>query len=108
MTDVQQRTAAKKFASEWTDRGYEKGDSQPFWLALLRNVFGVENPEQYISFEDRVKLDNTSYIDGIISETSVLIEQKRLGKNLLAPIKQSDGSLLTPFQIVSFIIIKQD
>jgi len=98
MTDTQQRTAAKKFAKEWAGRGYEKGDSQPFWLTLLRNVFGVENPEQYISFEDRVKLDNTSYIDGVISETNVLIEQKGLGKDLLAPIRQSDGSLLTPFQ----------
>ena len=98
MTDVQQRAAARKFAREWEGRGYEKGESQPFWLALLRNVFGVENPEQYISFEDRVKIDNTSYIDGIISETNVLIEQKGLGKNLLAPIKQSDGSFLTPFQ----------
>ena len=98
MTDIQQRTAAKRFANEWEGRGYEKGDSQPFWLALLRNVYGIENPEQYISFEDRVKLDNTSYIDGIISETNVLIEQKGIGKDLLAPIKQSDGTLLTPFQ----------
>ena len=98
MTDIQQRAAAKKFAKEWENKGYEKGESQPFWLALLRNVYGVENPEQYISFEDRVKLDNTSYIDGFISETNILIEQKGLGKNLLASIKQSDGSKLTPFQ----------
>ena len=97
MTDQQQRTAAKKFAKEWEGRGYEKGHSQPFWLALLRDVYGVENPEHYISFEDRVMLDNTSYIDGYITETNVLIEQKSLGKNLLAPIPQSDGTRLTPF-----------
>ncbi|MBR4958873.1 MAG: class I SAM-dependent DNA methyltransferase, partial [Phascolarctobacterium sp.] len=40
----------------------------------------------------------TSFIDGYIETTKVLIEQKSLGKNLRAPIKQSDGSFLTPFQ----------
>ncbi|MBQ4209888.1 MAG: class I SAM-dependent DNA methyltransferase, partial [Prevotella sp.] len=33
-----------------------------------------------------------------IPSTRVLIEQKSLGKDLRAPIKQSDGSLLNPFQ----------
>ena len=51
MTDSQQKVAAKKFASDWKDKGYEKGMSQPFWLSLLRDVYGVEQPEQYISFE---------------------------------------------------------
>ncbi len=27
MTDTQQRAAAKAFAKNWKDRGYEKGDS---------------------------------------------------------------------------------
>ena len=31
MTDAQQRAAAKAFAKNWKDRGYEKGDSQIFW-----------------------------------------------------------------------------
>ena len=87
MTDAEQKTAAAKFAKEWANRGYEKGESQPFWLALLRNVYGVEQPEHYISFEDKVRLDNTSFIDGIISETHVLIEQKGLGKNLTCTYK---------------------
>ncbi len=52
MTDAEQRSAAKKFAADWKDKGYEKGESQPFWLALLRNVYGVELPEQFISFEE--------------------------------------------------------
>ena len=55
LTDAQQRNAAKKFAAEWEGRGYEKGESQPFWLSLLRNVFGVEHPEQFIHFEEQVK-----------------------------------------------------
>ena len=98
MTDLEQREAAKKFAADWKDKGYEKGECQPFWLSLLRNVYGIEQPEQFISFENQVHLDHTSFIDGSISTTKVLIEQKGLGKNLKKPIKQSDGSLLTPFQ----------
>ena len=43
-------------------------------------------------------LDHTSFIDGTIPSTKVLIEQKGLGKDLKKPIKQSDGTLLTPFQ----------
>ncbi|MBQ9128022.1 MAG: hypothetical protein IJY15_09730, partial [Thermoguttaceae bacterium] len=98
MNDAQKRAAAKKFANFWKDKGYEKGESQPFWLALLRDVFGVENPEAAISFEGRVKLAKTSFIDGFIDATKVLVEQKSRGKDLRKPIKQSDGSFLTPFQ----------
>lgn len=46
MTDAQQRAAARQFAQDWQGRGYEKGESQPFWLALLRDVYGVEQPEK--------------------------------------------------------------
>lgn len=98
MTDAEQRKAAQKFAADWRDKGYEKGESQPFWLALLRNVYGVEELEQFIIFEEQVHLDHTSFIDGSIPATHVLIEQKGFGKDLKKPIKQSDGSLLTPFQ----------
>ena len=98
MRDNEMRTAAKDFAAYWKDKGYEKGESQKFWLSLLRDVFGVEHPEKFISFEDQVHLDHTSFIDGSIPSTHVLIEQKGLGKDLRKAIKQSDGSLLTPFQ----------
>ena len=98
MTDAEQRAAAKQFVQDWSGKGYEKGESQPFWLALLRNVYGVEQPEKFITFEEQVHLDHTSFIDGFIPATHVLIEQKGLGKNLNKPIKQSDGTSLTPFQ----------
>ncbi len=98
MTDKEQKTAAKEFAEYWKDRGYEKGESQSFWLSLLRDVLGVEHPEQFITFEDKVMLDHTSFIDGYIPTSRVLIEQKSKGKDLRKPIKQSDGTLLTPFQ----------
>ena len=98
MAEVKQRTAAKKFVEDWTGKGYEKGESQKFWIQLLREVLDVENPEQFISFEDQVHLDHTSFIDGYISSTKVLIEQKSVDKDLNKAIKQSDGSLLNPFQ----------
>ena len=97
-TNKQQIAAAKRFISYWKNKGYEKGDSQKFWLDLLCNVFGVQNFASFITFEDQVKLDHTSYIDGYIPSTKVLIEQKRIEKDLRAPIKQSDGVYLTPFQ----------
>ena len=98
MTAAQQQQAAKKFAAYWKDKGYEKGESQSFWLSLLRDVYGAEQPEQFITFEEQVHLDHTSFIDGAIPSTKVLIEQKGLGKDLNKPIKQSDGTMLTPFQ----------
>ncbi len=98
MTDTERKRAAKAFAEYWSDRGDEKSDSQSFWMSLLRDVLGVAEPEKFILFEERVKLDHTSFIDGHIPSTHVLIEQKKRGKNLRQPIKQSDGSLLTPFQ----------
>lgn len=98
MNEAARRKAAKEFARQWKDKGYEKGQSQPFWTALLRDVFGVEKPEDFIVFEEQVKLDRTSFIDGHIPATKVLIEQKSLGKKLDAPIRQSDGTKLNPFQ----------
>ncbi len=93
-----QKQEAKAFVDYWKDKGYEKGQSQPFWLSLLRSVYGVGEPEQFIEFEDAVHLDNTSFIDGMIPSTKVMIEQKGRGKDLNKAIRQSDGSLLTPFQ----------
>ena len=98
MTEKQQRNAAREFASQWAGRGYEKGESQKFWMQLLSEVYGVEHVASFIEFEDQVMLDSTSFIDGYIPSTKVLIEQKSQGKDLRKAIKQSDGSLLTPFQ----------
>lgn len=98
MTDVQQKAAARKFASDWNGKGYEKGQSQTFWLTLLSDVLGVEDVGNFITFEEQVHLDHTSFIDGYIPSTKVLIEQKGLGKDLNKPIRQSDGTLLNPFQ----------
>ena len=105
MATVKQKLAAEKFAKDWEGKGYERGQSQTFWLMLLNKVFGVPDPDSFISFEDKVVLDHTSFIDGRIRETQVLIEQKSRDKNLKSPIRQSDGSLLTPFEQAKRYII---
>lgn len=99
MKEKEQRQAAKNFAEFWKGKGYEKGQSQVFWCSLLSEVLGVKNPKEFIEFEDQVHIDkNTGFIDGYISATKVLIEQKSIDKDLRKPIRQSDGHLLTPFQ----------
>ncbi len=98
MTDMEKRAAAKAFAADWKGRGDEKQETQSFWMALLQKVFGVSEPDKYIEFEVRVKLSHTSFIDGLIKSTRVLIEQKGQDIDLRKGYKQSDGQMLTPFQ----------
>ena len=96
--EKQQAAAAAKFAERWKGKGYEKGESQLFWTELLTEVYGIENPSEFIRYEEQVKVEKTNFIDGHIPSTKVLIEQKSLGKDLRAPIPQSDGGKLTPYQ----------
>lgn len=98
-TEKQMAAAAAKFAERWKGRGYEKGESQPFWIDLLTNVFGIETPSNgFITFEDHHKVDASNFIDGRIPSTRVLIEQKSIDQDLRAARRQSDGALLNPFQ----------
>ncbi|MCD7721305.1 MAG: methylase [Prevotellaceae bacterium] len=98
MKDSQQE-AAQRFAARWAGKGYEKGQSQPFWIQLLREVYGVEAPEQHISFEVRVSGGGrrVQFIDAYIEDTKVLIEQKGLDIDLGREEQQSDGPMLTPY-----------
>ncbi|WP_366144448.1 DNA methyltransferase, partial [Anaerovibrio sp.] len=98
MTENEQREAAKAFAVKWQGKGYEKGETQKFWMELIRTVYGVENPEDYMNFEVQIQLSNVSFIDVYIPSTKVIIEQKSIGKDLTKGIKQSDGTWLTPMQ----------
>ena len=98
MTEQQQKAAARQFVKDWLGHGDEKQETQRFWIDLLQNVFGVEQATKAIEFEVRVKLDHTSFIDGYIRDTHVLIEQKGMDIDLKKGYRQSDGSMLTPFQ----------
>lgn len=101
MNDREQKRKAKEFADRWTGRGNEKSDNQSFWIDLLQNVYDIKQPTEYISFEKRVKnshTNTTNFIDGYISSTLVMIEQKDIAKDLLKPIKQSSGLYLNAYQ----------
>ena len=97
-TEKQIAAAAAEFAERWRGKGDEKSESQLFWTDLLQNVFGVEDVASFIRYEERVKVDNTNFIDGHIPSTRVLIEQKSITKDLRKGIVQSDGHVLNPFQ----------
>ena len=97
-TDRQQAAAASEFSQRWSGKGYEKGDTQKFWLELLQKVYGVDDPYSFVEFEDKVMVDSTNFMDVYLPSTRVLIEQKSIDKNLGAPIHQSDGAMLNPFQ----------
>ena len=98
--NIRERTLkAKEFSEYWKDKGYEKGQSQVFWMQLLKDIFEVENISSFIEFENQVHIDkSTGFIDAYIPSTKVLIEQKSIDKDLRKAIKQSAGNLLTPFQ----------
>jgi len=55
LNEKEQKAAAKAFAANWQGKGYEKGETQPFWLSLLRDVYGVAQPENFIFFEEKVR-----------------------------------------------------
>ena len=98
--EKQQAAAAAAFAERWKGRGYERGESQLFWADLLTNVYGIEDLPSFIRYEERVTsmVDSTNFIDGHIPSTRVIIEQKSIDKDLRAPVPQSEGGKLTPFQ----------
>ncbi|MBF0948546.1 MAG: class I SAM-dependent DNA methyltransferase [Atopobium sp.] len=67
-----------EFVSRWQGRGYEKGDTQQFWLQLLRTI-GYSKVDDVL-FEFHVS--SGGFIDVWIPDAGVLIEQKALGINL--------------------------
>lgn len=98
MKEFEQKKMAKAFVKRWQGKGYEKGESQKFWIDLLMNVFGIEQPTEYMEFEVQIMLEHISFIDVYIPSTKVIIEQKSMGKSLNKAIKQSDGTMLSPMQ----------
>lgn len=95
---AEKRAAIRAFVEKWQGKGDEKQETQRFWMALLQDIYDVADPSQYIEFEKTVQLGHQSYIDGYIPSTKVLIEQKGKDIDLSKGQKQSDGSILSPFQ----------
>lgn len=106
MNAREQKAAAKAFVAKWKDQGNEKSDTHSFWIELLHDVYGIEKPTEFIFFEEKVTLMQgdelrkkyKGYIDAMIPETKVMIEQKSLGIDLSKPGLQSDGTSLKPYQ----------
>ena len=102
MNDVERRAAVREFVARYENitetTSSEKQIDQKFWNDLLGKVLGVQDISDFIEYQKTVKLKNTCWIDAYIKSTEVLIEQKSKGIDLLKPIKQSDGSLLTPYE----------
>ena len=79
-TEKQIAADAARFAERWRGKGSERSDSQPFWLDLLANVFGIDTPSDgFITFEEHHMVDASNFIDVHIPSTRVLIEQKSKG-----------------------------
>ena len=101
-TNSTQKQAARQFVKDWAGKGYEKGETSRFWIALLQNVYGIQDATKFIEFELPVKTilkeKGSDFIDGYIASTKVLIEQKGSKVDLTAKYRQSDGSELTPYQ----------
>ena len=97
-----QKQAAKQFVKDWSGKGYEKGETQRFWIDLLHTVFGIDNPTKMMEFELPVKTitkeKGADFIDAYIHSTKVLIEQKGSHVDLSAKARQSDSAELTPYQ----------
>ena len=72
----------KNFVQRWKKSGYEKGETQKFWLMFLRDVFNISQPENYVEFEVAVKLAHTNFIDAFFPDTKVIVEQKSMQKNI--------------------------
>lgn len=94
MDIVEQKKAAEQFVNDWTGRGDEKQDTQNYWNQLLRTVYGVSVPEQYIAYEKPVA---KGFIDAYIADTRVLIEQKGMAFDL--DVKEPrQGRMVTPYE----------
>ena len=95
---AEQRQSARKFREYWLlAKDSEVGGYQKFWIALLGDVLGVENPMERISFQLPVPMRGTTkYLDAWIPETRVLIEHKSRGVKLGEPQSGHDGK--TPYQ----------
>lgn len=98
MTDKEQKKAAAAFAKDWAGKGNEDQDTVKFWIGFIRRIWGIEDAENYIDSEKRVKYEgHTTKIDIYIPNTRVLIEQKSLGVDLDKP-ERRHGEMLTPFK----------
>ena len=82
------RPRAADFARDWTDAGYEKGETQSFYNAFFR-IFGVER-RSVARYEEHVKrLDDSQGFIDLFWPGVLLVEQKSAGRDLAAARAQA-------------------
>src|SRR5713226_7415087 len=82
------RVRASRFAEEWKDARYERGESQTFYNEFFE-VFGVTR-RRVASFEEPVKKlgDERGFID-LFWKGVLLVEQKSAGRDLIRAKQQA-------------------
>lgn len=95
MNTTATKKTAQTFCENWKGRGYEKGDAQVFWTELLRQVVGMKNISQNVRFE--LRTPTGGFIDAIIPDAGIIVEQKGLGVDLDKPEERQER-LVTPFE----------
>ncbi len=82
------RARAARFAEEWKDAHYERGESQTFYNEFFE-VFGITR-RRVASFEEPVRKlgDERGYID-LFWKGVLLVEQKSAGKDLIRAKEQA-------------------
>ncbi|WP_244960185.1 DNA methyltransferase [Actinomyces faecalis] len=90
-----QRLAARAFSQRWSGHGYEKGETQAFWIDLLGSVVGIEGAATAAIFEQKTSAGG--FIDVLIPEARTLVEQKASHIDLDKP-ELRQGTMVTPYQ----------
>ena len=84
------RARAAKFAKDWRDASYEKGETQSFYNDFFR-VFGVRR-RSVARYEEHVaKLDNSSGFIDLFWPGVLIVEQKSAGRDLAKAYEQAGG-----------------
>ena len=75
------RVRAARFAEEWRDAAYEKGETQSFYNEFFE-IFGVRRRDVARYEEHVAKLDNTSGFIDLFWPGHLIVEQKSAGRDL--------------------------
>ena len=82
------RTRAARFADEWRDAAYEKGETQSFYNEFF-DIFGVRR-RTVARYEEHVRrLDDTFGFIDLFWPGVLLVEQKSAGRDLVAASQQA-------------------
>ena len=97
MNPIEQKKAAKSFVAHWKETPcVEEEHSRSFWIELLSQVLGVENPTRVLEFERKVK---GRKIDVLYEDRGILIEMKSRGVNLdKASQRSKRAGFETPYE----------